>query len=75
MADMHFVYGHCNGNASPATCEYARRFPNTNHSTQFLKDLVDNYGKMEVLMQAMCVVFADQSKLMIEFYRIDKDPT
>jgi DNA-binding CsgD family transcriptional regulator len=28
IADIHFVYGFCNGNAANAVREYARRFPN-----------------------------------------------
>lgn len=28
VADIHFVYGFCNGNASAAVREYRRRFPN-----------------------------------------------
>lgn len=27
-ADIHFVYGFCNGNANAAVQEYRRRFPN-----------------------------------------------
>lgn len=28
QADIHFVYGYCNGNSAEAVREYRRRFPN-----------------------------------------------
>lgn len=36
LADIHFVYGFCNGNTREAEREYQRRFPNrqrVNHRT------------------------------------------
>lgn len=30
-ADIHFIYGYCNGNSEEAVREYARRFPNRRH--------------------------------------------